>query len=439
MAFADLSNPVGRELSLGTAARQQPNQAAIVTGSVTLTFAELHALVRQLAPRQPQSGVRHFRAPANVETIASVLAALETQTTFLPLHPRLSDAEAAQLVQVASGCKERRAVLLATSGSSGPPKLAIIGHGALLASARASDKNLGHYDDDRWLLCMPLAHAGGLSIVTRCLLARMPIVLLERFDPDEVLSAISEHRATLLSVVPAMLDSLMHHDTRGVLRCLRVILVGGAPLPGELRRRAHARGLRLLASYGCTEMASQVTTQRPQDAFDPELDDSGFALDGVEIRIRTEVPNQAGRIQVRGAMRMRGYVGEPPLVPEAWFDTRDLGRLDAAGRLHVLGRSDDVIITGGENVHPAEVESVLATDPRVVDVMVLGLPDTHYGQRVAALFVLTPAADPQSVLEASATRLASFKKPREHRVVDAIPRNAVGKPDRRQARLLFNP
>ncbi len=440
MGAADLTAHAhgGHELSLSAAARERPNHTAVITTAQSLSFADLRAWVRQ-TPRNNHGGVQHFRAPADLSTLSSILAALETRTTFLPLHPHLSDMEARQLVHAATGFTASGAALLATSGSSGAPKLAILDHAALCASARASEKNLGYREDDCWLLCMPLAHAGGLSIVTRCLLARMPILLLNRFDPDEVLHAISQHHATLLSVVPAMLDALMRHDSSGVLSSLRIILVGGAPFPAELRRQAHARDLHVLATYGCTEMASQIATQRPRDTFDPNLGDSGYALEGAEIRIGdgNTPPGEPGPIQVRGPMRMRGYVGQPPVPPDAWFDTRDLGSVDATGRLHVVGRSDDMIITGGENVHPADIEATLATDPDLSDVLVLGLEDPHYGQIVAALFVLAPGSHPESVLTRSADRLASFKKPRRHLVVDAIPRNALGKPDRGRARLLF--
>mgnify|MGYP001186361573 CR=1 FL=1 len=525
----ELSPGAVASLSVHAAALEAPDRLALVSGPRLLPFAELAELALATARRggvvpsgdgtpgvarrgaaEPARGeaadgdaVWHFRAQSELETVVQVLAALEARRTFLPLHPKLTSREADALIKLAAGYRGAPAALIATSGTSGAPKLAVLDHHALLAAALASNAHLGFQADDRWLLCIPLAHVGGLSIVTRCLVARKPIVVLPSFDPDAVFHAIETKRATLLSVVPTMLSTLMRHPRSAALTQLRVILVGGAAFDPALRQEARARKLRVLATYGCTEMASQITTQRPSDAQDPRsagggvadsgvplggpdsgvplggsdsgvpqgVDsgvplggsdsgvplggaDSGVPLGGVEVRIggsdedddathratrrqsdppRGGYKSRAGPILVRGPMRMRGYVGEAELAPNAWFDTGDLGSTDDSGRLYVLGRSDDVIVTGGENVQPLEVENALRQATGVRDALVCGVPDAEWGQRVGALLVLESGVDAEAVLGAAAHELAGFKLPRVYCIVGELPRTRLGKPDRTSA------
>lgn len=419
-------------------------RATVTPAWIDADGAWTHDELRRLVAQQevaPSASVDVFTADASRATVLRMLTCLDAGRTFLPLHPRLSAREREALRAQAAAYQGRPAVLLATSGTAGVPKLAIVSHEALTHAAMASNENLRFEAQDRWLACMPLAHAGGLSILTRSLIAGASVVAIPSFSADAVIQALRQHAPTGVSLVPAMLSVLLDHPRADTLRSLRFILVGGSPFPTRLKRRSHERGLSVLATYGLTEMASQVTTQRPGDPVDPNSVDSGFALAGAEIETRVDGrrarAEERGRIFVRGPMRMDGYVGGSALTPEDWIDTKDVGSLDEAGRLTVLGRSDDVIVTGGENVDPLEIEGVLAEDGRVVDCLVCGVPDERYGQLVAALFVLAPEHSAEAVLERAQTKLASFKRPRLHLVVDAIPRTRLGKPDRRAAFAIF--
>jgi len=446
-------------LSVSEAAQDAPHGIALVDAARQLSFADLAVRVREIRStfRAADAVIPLvFRAALDVDGIALALAALEAGRVFLPLHPRLTEHEARGLAQTASsGVPAGARVLLATSGSTNTPKLAALSGAALVASASASSDNLGWRSDDRWLLCMPLAHAGGLSVVTRCLIARRPVVLVSRFDAGAVLEAVVRHQVTMISLVPTMLAALLEHDAHSVLSRLRVVLLGGAPCPARVWQEARARGLPVLSTYGCTEMASQVATQRPGSLSDSEGLDSGHPLSGVEIRITPtsgaamvtravdasellDAPGSPpGAISVRGPMRMLGYVGEPALEDLAWIETGDLGYLDARGRLVVLGRADDVIVTGGENVQPTEVEWALCREPAVRAALVFGVPDDRFGQVVAAALELSPGAAPDSVLAAVAHRLAPFKRPRRVVVLDSLPLGRSGKPDRRAARRIL--
>ncbi len=332
-----------------------------------------------------------------------------------------------------------------TSGTTGRPKGALLSRRAFAASAAASAQRLGWRGDDRWVLCMPVCHVGGLSVLTRCLAARRPVVLLPRFDPEAVLGAIAGEGGTLVSVVPTMAQGLMEADRGEVLRALRVMLIGGAACPPALRAALAARGVSAVPTYGLTEACSQVATPSPDGAASA-LDVPGHVgrpLDG--IRVQTVDPQGApcppeavGRILVGGPTLLSGYWGDPPRR-EAWFDTGDLGALQPDGSLVVVGRGDDLIVTGGENVYPQEVEAALLGCPAVEGALVFGVEDPRWGHAVAAALVMArdPAGADEGPLGAVLAHLrgtlAGYKRPRYVAVVEALPTLPSGKPDRRGA------
>jgi O-succinylbenzoic acid--CoA ligase len=399
----------------------------------------------------PRSTPLAFRAEAEPNAVTLALALFRIGRTLVPLHTRwtlpettralglvpdalsLSTDEVHELVDRAQHATpvvlpESRpddlAAIVFTSGTSAEPKAVLLERRAFEASARASATNLGWRDDDRWLLGLPFAHVGGLSILTRVSLARKKIVL-GASDPEALLTS----DATLVSVVPAQLHRLLELDRENRLARFRVVLVGGAEFPLELRRETEARGIVALASYGLTETCSQVATQSPADRRDAGLLDSGRALQGAELRIRD------GRIEVRGAMAMRGYVGAPALERDEFFTTGDLGHFDETGRLFVLGRADDVIISGGENVHPVEIERALSKCPHVRHVLCFGVPDARWGEIVAVALVLDSSSRGVAALGSALADLATYKHPRRFAVVEAseLPRGATGKLDRSRA------
>ncbi len=251
-----------------------------------------------------------------------------------------------------------------------------------------------------------------------------------------------------------MLHVLLDADRDNVLARLRVVLVGGAAAPPALLEEAAARRVLTLTTYGLTEACSQVTCQglRPPGTTEPG---SGRALDGVGVRIVRESgepaePDEVGRIQVRGPTLMLGYLDGPertpvaPLTPDGFFDTGDLGALDDERRLFVHARRTDLVVTGGENVYPAEIEQALEATPGIDHAVVFGVPDDRWGQIVAAGLVLSPShtSDPDApfalVLETSA-RLAPHKRPRLVAAIPEVPRTASGKLDRAAARRLLTP
>ena len=335
---------------------------------------------------------------------------------------------------------------LFTSGTSGRAKGACLTWANFLASAEAAADRLGAVVAQRWLACMPLFHVGGLSILMRSVRFGGPVRLLPRFDAVEVSGVLDGGDIAAVSLVPTMLSRLLaHREGRAAPPGLRVLLLGGAAAAPELLTRALAAGYPVCPTYGLTESCSQVATAAPPPVGAacalPML-----PLRGTELRIdidgRDAPPGTPGEIVVRGPTVMQGYLRDPRSTASAlrqgWLYTGDIGCLEATGGLRVLDRRDDLIVSGGENVYPAEIEAVLLEHPSVVDAGVAGVPDGDLGARVVAWVVAAPGAAPDvtSLQRHCRSRLAGFKQPREFRYVDALPRNAAGKLQRSRLREL---
>jgi O-succinylbenzoic acid--CoA ligase len=335
-------------------------------------------------------------------------------------------------------------LLLYTSGTTGAPKGAMLGRAALAASARASESMLGAASSDRWLLCMPLFHVGGLSILIRSCLAGSTAVVHPRFDPAAVDRALDHDRITLVSLVPAMLERLLEvRGDRPAPPSLRLALLGGGPASISLLERASALGFRVAPTYGLTEAASQVATRLP-DGATPPLDTRLTPLPGTAVRIIDEAgrvlgAGAAGEICVAGPSLMSGYIHRPEATARAlrdgWLHTGDVGTLDEAGRLRVLDRRDDLVVSGGENVYPAEIEGVLCQHPAIREAAVVGRVDERYGARPMAYVVTHDGrVDVTALIAFCRKHLAGYKVPVAFELRDSLPRNAAGKLLRRRLR-----
>jgi O-succinylbenzoic acid--CoA ligase len=330
----------------------------------------------------------------------------------------------------------REAAVIYTSGTTGRPKGVRLTYGNLWHSAVGSALHLGHDRRDVWLAAMPLFHVGGLSILYRSVIGATPLVLHERFEEERVLAAI-DAGASLVSVVPTTLRRLL--AARGDIpwpQTLRCVLVGGAPAPVALIEECLARGIPVAPTYGLTESASQVTTLLP-DTVAQKPGSSGLPLPVTRLRIATPrgpaQPGEVGQIEIQGPTLFSGYVheedGQLQRTDEGWFVTGDLGALDADGYLTVADRRDDLIVSGGENISPAEVERVLLAHPDVIDAGVVGVSDDIWDQRPVAAVVWRGDRDVAEPALAGhcAARLARFKLPKTILVLEALPRSPSGK------------
>lgn len=459
-------------LSICGAARQAAHAEALVCAGERLSFSQLARRVRARRAQFEALGVRSTDPLAlvvdgSLAMFECLYSCFELGVPVLPLHPRLTAPERADLIDRASAqltidpsqlepvaektsdtwdfphiADDRPLAFVPSSGSTGRPKLVELSRRAFLALARADAERVPPRVDDRALLCLPLSHVGGLSVVTRALLARRCCVAFRATSGGllgsvpELAQCLVDERISLLSLVPAVLARLLRDAPEITSRApLRAVLLGGQACSAELFAEARGRGLPVLTSYGLTEMCSQVSTLAfPPPQATPSRNGVvgvGFPLPGVELRIAR------GLIEVRGPTLFSGYLGEgAALNEEGFFNTGDRGEFDPALGLFVFGRDSELIITGGENVDPSEVEHALLACDGVEAALVFGVPHPEFGQQVAAALELRAGFefDEPALFAALDQRLASFKQPRAICRLDTLPRLSSGKLDRGQIR-----
>ena len=326
--------------------------------------------------------------------------------------------------------------VLFTSGTTGEPKGVVLTLANVLASATASAFRLGLRADDCWHVPLPMYHMGGLAPVYRSALYGTTLSIQRGFDPESTISTLEAADASAVSLVPTMLNRMLD---AGTLPDLRFVLLGGAPCPPELMARAHDRDVSVAPTYGMTETASQIATARPEEA-ETAPESVGNPLMFAEISVVDGIGSpcetgESGEFVVSGPMVTPGYLDDETTerrFTSLGLRTGDRGYRDSDGRIYVQGRIDDTIITGGENVDPGEVATVLRAHSAVDTCAVVGLPDPEWGERVGALVV--PANGETPTVETLEThcreQLAGYKCPRTVGFVEALPRTASGTIDR---------
>ena len=331
---------------------------------------------------------------------------------------------------------EDPAVLAYTSGTTGAPKGALLSHGNLLASVEALALAWRWTADDRLVCPLPLFHMHGLGVALHgTLTAGASIVLRPSFDATDAIESVTTHGGTLLFGVPTMWGRLVASERVGDLRSLRLGVSGSAPLDPQLHAAIAAEtGQHLIERYGMTETV--MLASNPYDG-ERRAGTVGMALPGVDLRLAPGTDE----IEVRGPNVFSGYWQRPDATAESfdgsWFRTGDVGAFDD-GYLRIVGRSKELIISGGFNVYPREVEDVLRRHPEVVDASVVGLPDPEWGERVvAAVEGPTGAEDLDAIAALARAELAPYKRPKQIVVVEALPRNALGKVVKAEVRALL--
>ena len=415
------------------AAARRPDRVAVQTPERSLTYAELRDAAIGAAGELQSWGVRRgsrvaLALAAGVDFLIAFHGCLVAGAVAVPVDLRLTEAERAQRLAGAEIVvseplsraplnlrtvtrEDLPVAVMHTSGTTAGPKPVVLSAGNFLASAFGSAVALGLDQDERWLCPMPLTHVGGLSIPIRSAIYGTTAVLHGRFDTEAVLNELMDpaRRITLVSLVPTMLARLLD---AGLERppTLRWALLGGGPIAPALLASAADAGVPAAPTYGMTEACSQIAT-------------FGWPLTGVEIITSSD------EVLVRGAIVSAGAFAD-----DGWLHTGDLGRFDGRGRLEIIGRKADTIVTGGENVAPAEVEATLLEHPAVADAAVHPRADPEWGEAVVATVVLRDGAtaEPDELRAYCAARLAGFKVPKAVRFANRLPRTASGKLLRRQ-------
>ncbi|MGW2521564.1 class I adenylate-forming enzyme family protein [Streptomyces sp. NPDC001617] len=470
-------------------AELDPHGAAVSDGHQSLTNTQLLSRVR-IAARQLQDhgigpgGVVALKLTNRVEFVVLLFAAWRLGATITPVNPSMTDVEVvrqlrdsgARLLVVEHGAAvvphgvavlavgelfegavepdqppllnpATLALLIYTSGTTGVPKGVMLDHANIDAMVEMGRQALEVGPADRCLLVLPLFHVNGIVVsVLLPLLVGASVVIAGRFDPRTFFDLVEQERPSFFSAVPtiySMLAALPDH-VRPDTSSLRFGVCGAAPASAELLIRFEARyGFPLVEGYGLSE-GTCGSTINPV-AGPRRAGTVGLPFPGQEIRIvdtdGSEVaPGSDGEVVVRGANVMRGYLGRPDetaeVIVDGWLHTGDVGHLDADGYLTLVGRSKDMIIRGGENIYPKEIEDVLTGDPSVLEAAVIGVPDEKWGEVVVAYVQPRQGStvDPAALKALCARSLTGYKRPAAFFVVEAIPKNAVGKIDKTSLR-----
>jgi malonyl-CoA/methylmalonyl-CoA synthetase len=452
-----------------------------VDGSVTATYGDVARRSAQIAHALRASGVRPgdrvaLKTEKSVASLMVYLACVRSGAALLPMNIGYTTDEVAYLVGDAEPAivvddarllelgrladqmpdvfvdhvsqPDDLAAILYTSGTTGRPKGAMLSHGNLTSNAFTLHQMWGFQPDDVLLHALPIFHTHGLFVATNTSIAGgTPMVFLERFDVGEVIAALP--RCTVMMGVPTFYTRLLA-DQRfdaEVCRHMRLFVSGSAPLLASVHDEFRARtGHSILERYGMTE-TSMITTNPLVGERRPGT--VGMALTDVEVRVVGEddaplPPGAIGGVEVRGPNVFAGYWKRPELTAseftdDGFFRTGDVGKFDDDGYLHIVGRSKDLIITGGLNVYPKEVEDVIDSLDGVLESAVIGVPDDDFGEAVVVVLVPMAGAtvQPDTVRAQARSRLASFKLPKQVHVVDALPRNAMGKVEKASLRRIY--
>ncbi|MGW1785843.1 class I adenylate-forming enzyme family protein [Streptomyces sp. NPDC002143] len=466
-------------------AELDPQGAAVSDGHQSLTNTELLNRVRRTAHQLHDLGIGPgdvvaLKLTNRVEFVLLLFAAWRLGATITPVNPSLTDIEvvrqledsgarllvvedgaetAADLATLAVGELDGQAaewdqapyldssalaLLIYTSGTTGAPKGVMLDHANIDAMVEMGRVALEVGPSDRCLLILPLFHVNGIvvSVLTPLLAGADVVIAGRRFDPHSFFDLVKQERPTFFSAVPTIYGMLaaLPEDVRPDTSSLRFAVCGAAPASAELLTRFEARyGFPLVEGYGLSEGTCGSTinpVSGPRRAGTV-----GLPFPGQEIRIvdadgAETAPGLDGEVVVRGPNVMRGYLGRPQetakVIVDGWLHTGDVGHLDDEGYLTLVGRSKDMIIRGGENIYPKEIEDVLTGDPSVLEAAVIGVPDDKWGEVVVAYVQPRPGSIvDREVLEALCARsLTGYKRPTSFVVVEAIAKNAVGKIDK---------
>lgn len=457
-----------------------PERAALTYKETTYSWYELVEVAkrraRQLTTANVKAGERvAILAPSTDELVITIYACMLLQCEMVMLNRRLSASELAYQIedaQVAHSIVARvdrhkidgpyvlledvcaltpsrllfeeywqedaTLSIMYTSGTTGLPKGVRQTYGNHQASALAAALNIGIAPTDVWLCTMPLFHISGLSILMRAVIYGNEVVLYEKFEVVKVVEAIVQGRVTHMSVVAFTLNQILQQmieQNIDVPPSFKVMLAGGGAIPEAYLQKAQVLGLAVAQTYGMTETASQTATLAPDYALD-KLGSSGKALFFNTIRIEgTTTAYEHGEICIKGPHITPGYIGrfqDTAATIDGWLHTGDIGYFDDDGFLYVVDRRSDLIISGGENIYPAEIENVLHANEAVKEAGVCGVADDKWGSVPVAYVVLQHEVSPETLLAYCIEHLAAYKVPKQIYIVASLPRNGANKLLRRK-------
>ncbi|MGV8980623.1 o-succinylbenzoate--CoA ligase [Clostridium sp.] len=310
-------------------------------------------------------------------------------------------------------------VIMNTSATTGNFKSVPLRWKQFYAHVDASQKSIGVTTMDNWLLVLPMYHISGLTILMRSLYNGTQMTILETFDEEQVLTLIERGIINIISIVPTMLNRIVDRIDK---HKLRVVLIGGEFIPKALVQKSIIKNIPLYKTYGMTETTSQSTTFSVLE-YPEKIESVGIPLENVDILIENSDEKGIGEVLIKSPMLMDGYIGKENI--SGYFNTGDVGYLDEDGFLNIIARRTNIIISGGENIYPREIENILYAHPLINECAVVGLKDEKWGQ-VPILYVVS-TIDEHKILEYLSNKLAKYKIPKKIIYLDELPKNAVGK------------
>lgn len=410
-------------------AAERPDSLAVTIGAESLTFGEIDEMAERVAAGVEAGSLVALAQPVSARWIGTYVGILRAGAAVVPLNPAYTKEEMDRLVAAANAAPrvEGVAIVAFTSGTTGAPKAVPLTHRNLLTSIRSAMEAWRWSRDDVLVHALPLFHQHGLGGLHASLISGSRLHVVPHFTPEGVADALDRAGASVLFAVPTMYQRLAALEPVG--NRLRLCVSGSAPLSAEVARAAaRVLGHFPLVRYGLTESGLDVS----QLYGEPRVEGTvGVPLPGVLVRLADD-----GEIQMRGPQVFSGYAGDDAgFTSDGWFRTGDLGRHDeSSGQLVIEGRTKEMIITGGMKVHPREVEEVLERHPSVAEAAVAGVPSERWGEQVTAWVVTRRGAafDAQALIAHVREHLAAYKAPKAVFELDELPRNHVGKIDRRR-------
>lgn len=467
-------------------AQLTPNRLALTFNDEKISFHELYLRVTNTAERLYHVGIRKGDRVAvllnnhvemvvilhALQLLGSTAVLLNTRLQPEELHFQLKDSQSSFLISEEKLAEHWRPIIdslqdyimienlqymektsftyvtefhlqdictmMYTSGTTGRPKGVLQTYGNHWSSAMGAVLNLGLHENDAWLTAVPLFHISGFSTLIRSALYGIPVILYEKFDEKKINEVLIDGKATIISVVSTMVQRMMNALGEQLYHpSFRCMLIGGGPVPLTLLETCKNKQIPVFQTYGLTETASQIVTLAPEDSI-RKLGSAGKPLFYSQIRIEKDgeiaQPNQVGEIAVKGPNVTIGYynrqeANEKSFTADGWFYTGDIGYLDEEGFLFVLDRRSDLIISGGENIYPSEIENVVQSHSKIKEASVVGMNDSLWGQVPVAFYVVKEG---ESVSEKELegfcrSHLAKYKVPKKWIPIEELPKNASNK------------